>query len=44
LLLEISSVQAVGVAAGGSQSGFKLAGRDNTHNLLQIVLARRKEK
>jgi hypothetical protein len=40
----ISFIQAVGAAAKDSQSGFKFAGRDITHNLLEIVLVRRKEK
>jgi hypothetical protein len=44
LLRKIISVQAVGAAAGGSQSGFKLAGRNKTNNLFKIVLARRMEK
>jgi hypothetical protein len=44
LLWKIISVQVVGAAAGGSQSRFKLAGRDNRNNLLKIVLAHRKEK
>jgi hypothetical protein len=37
------SVQAVG-SASNSQAGFKLAGVNQMHNLLEIVIIRRKEK